>query len=356
VRAIVGPDVVVGAELDPHHHLTDAKVRHADLLIAFKEYPHTDILDRAHELVSLCGAIAQKKIRPVAAVVDCDMIAMVHTTRQPARGFVDRVQALEGKDGVLSISIAHGFPWGDVPGMGTKVLVYADGDTAKAQALARRLADELIDMREQLDAPMPGIDAALDEALAVDGGPVVIADGADNPGGGAPGDSTFILRRIIERGIRDVALGPLWDQVAVRIAFEAGVGAVLPLRIGGKIGPLSGDPMDLTCTVKALVHEMQMSGLGGAAQPLGDSALVETDGVQIVLITIRSQAMGTDLFTQLGCDLAKQKIVVVKSAQHFYAAYAKVAKQVIYARAPGVVTADLRSLPYRKIKRPKWPL
>jgi microcystin degradation protein MlrC len=356
VRAIVGPDVVVGAELDPHHHLTDAKVRHADLLIAFKEYPHTDILARAYELVDLCAAIAAGKIKPVAAVVDCEMIAMVHTTRQPARGFVNRIQSLEGKNGILSISIAHGFPWGDVPDMGTKVLVYADGDAAKAQRLARQLADELIGMRDALDAPSPGIDEALDEALAVPAGPVVIADGADNPGGGAPGDSTFILRRIVERGITDAALGPLWDPMAVRIAFEAGVGATLPMRIGGKIGPLSGEPMDLLCTVKALKREMQMTGLGGAMQPLGHCALVESNGVQIVLITVRSQAMDTDLFTQLGCDLATRKIVVVKSSQHFYASYAKVARHVIYAKAPGVVTSDLRSLPYRKIRRPKWPL
>jgi len=356
VRAIVGPDVVVGAELDPHHHLSDAKVRHADLLIAFKEYPHTDILARAYELVDLCAATAAGKIKPVAAVVDCEMIAMVHTTRQPARGFVDRIQSLEGKNGILSISIAHGFPWGDVPDMGTKVLVYADGDATKAQRLARQLADELIGMREALDAPSPGIDEALDEALAVPAGPVVIADGADNPGGGAPGDSTFILRRIVERGITQVALGPLWDPIAVHIAFEAGVGATLPMRIGGKIGPLSGAPMDLLCTVRALQRDMKMSGLCGEKQPLGDCALVESGGLQIVLITVRSQAMDTDLFTQLGCDPATKRIVVVKSSQHFYASYAKVARRVIYANAPGVVTSDLHSLPYRKIRRPKWPL
>ena len=356
VRQIVGPDGVIGAELDPHHHLTDEKVRHADLLIAFKEYPHTDILERAHELVTLCGDIAAKKIRPVPAVVDCRMIAMVHTTRQPARGFVDRIQALEGQGGIVSISIAHGFPWGDVPGMGTKVLVYADGDAAKAQALARQLADDLIGMREQLAAPMPGIDEALDQALAVTGGPVVLADGADNPGGGAPGDSTFILRRIFERGITEVAIGPMWDPGAVRIAFDAGVGARLNLRIGGKIGPLSGDPIDLPCTVKSLQRELQMTGLGGSMQPLGASALVESNGVQILLITVRSQAMGTDCFTAMGCDLAAKKIVVVKSSQHFYAAYSKIAKQVIYVNAPGVVTSDLKSLPYRKIRRPLWPL
>jgi hypothetical protein len=109
--------------------------------------------------------------------------------------------------------------------MGTKVLVYTDGDQAKADALARQLADEVIAMRDGLAVNYPSIDASLDEALAFDGGPVVLADGADNPGGGAASDSTFILRRMVERGIANAALGPLWDPIAVRIAFDAGVGA-----------------------------------------------------------------------------------------------------------------------------------
>ena len=150
VRRMVGPRVVVGAELDPHNHLTPAMVGNADLLVAFKEYPHTDILERARELVDLCAKAAQGRIRPVAAVVDCGMVVKVHTAHQPARGFVDRIMALEGRDGVLSVSITHGFPWGDVPEMGTRMLVYTDGDEASAKALARRLADELIGMREAL--------------------------------------------------------------------------------------------------------------------------------------------------------------------------------------------------------------
>lgn len=356
VRTIVGPDVVVGAELDPHNHLTAAMVDNADLLIAYKEYPHTDVLERAFELVDLCAAQVQGRVRPVAAVVDCDMIVTMHTSRQPARGFVDRIQALEGREGILSISVSHGFAWGDVPDMGTKLLVYADGDAAKAQALARQLADELIGLREALAVSYPAIDAALDEALAFEGGPVIIADGADNPGGGAAGDSTFILRRMLERGIGNAAIGPMWDPIAARIAFEAGAGARLALRIGGKIGPLSGDPLDLDCTVKAVMPEMVMTGLGGAPFPVGDSALIETAGIEILLITLRNQAMGTDAFTQLGCDLAAKKIVVVKSSQHFQASFSKVGRHVIYAAAPGAVTLDLRTLPYRKVRRPKWPL
>jgi len=356
VRAIVGPGVVVGAELDPHNHLSDAMVANADLLIAYKEYPHTDIKERALELVDLCAAQVAGHVKPVAAVVDCEMITSVHTTRQPARGFVDLLQALEGSDGILSISVTHGFGWGDVPDMGTKMLVYADGDAAAAQALARRLADELIGLREALSPPYPDIDTALDQAMGFDGGPVVIADGSDNPGGGAAGDSTFILKRLRERGITNVALGPLWDPVAVRIAFDAGAGATLALRVGGKVSPMSGEPLDLVCTVRALQRDLIMTGLSGAPTPMGDCALVEADGIEILLITLRGQAIGTDMFTQVGCDLAAKKLIVVKSSQHFYASYSTLAMHVIYAGAPGSVTHDLTTLPYRRIRRPKWPL
>ncbi len=356
VRQAVGPGVVVGATLDPHHHLSAAMLGQADLLIAFKQYPHTDILARAFELVDLCAAQVVHGRRPAVSVADTHSVVVVHTSRAPAQGFVERLQTLEGHDGVLSISLTHGFPWGDVADMGTKLLVYTDARQTAGDALAQRLADELVQLRAAMDAPFLGIDAALDAALAAPAGLVVIADSADNPGGGAAGDSSFILRRLIERRIAGAALGPLWDPQAVRIAFAAGVGARLPMRLGGKVGPLSGDPVDAVCTVLALQHDMQMSALAGTRQPLGDCALVDADGVQLVLISRRSQAMGTDLFTQLGCDLAAQRIVVVKSSQHFRAAFAPLAVEVLYCAAPGTVSPDLQRLPYRHIRRPKWPI
>ena len=356
VREMVGPGVVVGAELDPHAHLTPLMVEQADVLVLFKEYPHTDIRERAEELVTLCVAAHEGRIAPKAALVDCEMIVPMHTSRDPARGFVRRIQEMEGRDGILSISVAQGFATGDVPEMGTKVLVYSDGDAGAAARLARQLADELIGLREQLMVPYRSIDEALDEALAFEGGPVVLADRPDNPGSGAPGDSTFVLRRLLERGIDKVALGPLWDPVAVRIAFDAQPGATLPMRLGGKIGPLSGDPVDTTCTVKALKRDLVMTGLSGAPAPMGDCALVEAQGIEIVLTSIRNQAINVDLFAQLDCDLPAKKIVVVKSAQHFYASFSTVARHVIYVGGRGVATPDWKTLPYKKIRLPKWPL
>ena len=367
VRGIVGPAVVVGALLDPHNHLSEAMVRHADVLVEIKEYPHTDFGERTVELIDLCVATVRGAIRPQAAVVDTAMALVVHTTREPGRGFVHRMRALEGRDGVLSVSLTHGFEWGDVPDMGTKVLVYTDArqdpDGARGRAIAQQLADELRVLRDHFCPSTLGldVDAALDTALADPGpaagrGPVVMADGSDNPGGGAAGDSTFILRRTLERRLQGVALGPLWDPQAVRIAFDAGQGARLPLRLGGKVGPLSGDPVDAECEVLALRHAMTMSGLGGLPIPLGDCALVETAGVKIVLATLRTQAFGTDLFTGLGVDLRQQRIVVVKSSQHFHAAYAPIASSVVYVDAPGSCSGRLDALVYRKIQRPKWPL
>jgi len=354
VRAMVGPGTVIGVEVDPHTHLSRAMVENATLIIAFKEYPHTDVFERGEELVNLCARAVAGEIQPVPAVFDCRMISMMHTSREPMRGFVDRIQAMEGHDGIVSISPIHGFPWGDTPDMGTKVLVYADGDAVRAAKLAERLGREIIGFRDRLAPGAMGIEEALDAALTEPRGPVVLADTADNSGGGAPNDSTFMLRRLLERGIDRVALGPLWDPVAVSICFNAGEGARLALRIGGKIGPVSGDPLDADVQVLRVCRALVMTGLGGGPTGLGDSALVQVGGVQVLLTSQRQQAMGTDMFTKMGCDLSACRLVVVKSSQHFYASYSKVATRVIYVDGPGTLTSDLGSLPFRKVQRPKW--
>jgi len=357
VREIVGPDTIVGATLDPHGNLSEQMVRAADLLILWKENPHTDANDRAIELIDRLEQQLAGKIRPVASLVDCEMVAPIFTTMEPARSLVARMKEMEQRSGVLSVSLNHGFPFADVPDMGTKVLVYADGDPALAERTARELADEVIRVRDRLMIHRPGIDESLDLALACATPPVVIADSADNAGGGAASDSTWFLRRMLERGIGNAALGALWDPVAVGIAFNAGEGARLKLRLGGKVGPLSGDPLDVDALVRCLRRDHTMQGMSeGAPFDCGDSALLEVNGVDVVVTSKRLQPMGTDLFTGLGCDLASKRIIVVKSTQHFYAHFSKVAGEVIYAEAPGSVSMDFDQLPYRSIRLPRWPI
>jgi microcystin degradation protein MlrC len=355
VRDIVGPKVVVASELDPHCHMTDLMVRSADLLICYKEFPHTDYLERAEELVAIGARIAEKKVKPTAAVYDCRMINSYPTSREPMRSYVDRIKAMEGKNGILSISVAHCYPYADVADLGTKILVYTDNDAAKAKRLAKDLGEELIGLRDTVRPAFLSIDQALDKGVAANAQPIVIAEPADNAGGGAPSDSTFVLKRMLERGIRNAAIAPLWDPIAVKLCHAAGEGAEFDLRFGGKMGPFSGKPVDgrvrvIKCVKNATQHQ------GSSVHYLGDAASVELDGIAVVLITNRQQAWGTDLFSNLGIDPSKRKIVVVKSTNHFFAEYSKIAADVLYMDGPGALPRDFKLVPYTKIKRPIWPL
>jgi microcystin degradation protein MlrC len=364
IREIVGPGVPIGVELDLHCHFTETLRTQADVVVAYKEYPHTDIVETLEEVWQLTLATALGRIRPVTAAVDCRMLGLWHTTRDPMRAFVQRMKALEGRDGVLSINFGHGFEYGDVPESGAKVWVIANEkiDPGSGVALrlagelAARLARELWDMREAARSVPQPLDAALDRLLAApQGRPVVIADTADNAGGGAASDSSFVLRRLVERGIGQVAIGAFWDLAAVHICRDVGVGATLDLRIGGKCGPASGDPVDLRVTVRAVKDDHAQTGLG-ARYPCGPSVWVSTaEGIDVVLVSTRQQVLGTDLFTGLGIDLSSRRGVVVKSAQHFHAAFAPIAQQVLYAETPGLLRSDLENIPFRHRSLNFWP-
>jgi microcystin degradation protein MlrC len=272
--------------------------------------------------------------------------------------FVKRMQSFEGQDGVLSVSLGHGFPWGDVADNGSRLWVVTDNDLAAAQTLADQLGREFYDMREATRSHPLGVDAALDQAMALSrdpGGPVVLADIADNAGGGAPADSTFILQRVMQRGIGNAVLGPFWDLGAVQICRDAGVGAAIDLRVGGKCGPVSGWPVDLRVTVRAIAlnHSQDVFGM---RWPLGPSVWVETlDGVSLLLTSVRSQAYGTDAFTGLGLTLHDKTLVVVKSTQHFYAKFAPLAKAVFYVDTPGAITQDFANIAFKVRPLNYWP-
>jgi len=199
------------------------------------------------------------------------------------------------------------------------------------------------------------VDGGIQAALAVDGMPVVMADPADNAGGGAPSDNTSILRRLIERKVGNAALAPIWDPIAVRLCFDAGAGGEFALRLGGKIGPTSGQPVDARVTVIGLARDAWQS-FGPTQVPLGDCAAVRVGGIDIVLISNRTQALGLELFRNVGIEPLAKKLVVVKSTNHFMGNFGPIAKQVIYVESDGPLRRDYRKIPYTRVQRPIWPL
>ncbi len=353
-RKLVGPDVKIGLEIDPHNHLTEAMLQAADAIISYKEYPHTDAPDRARELFTIIADTAEGKITPVMRDYDCRMITMFHTSRAPMRAFVDDMMAREGKDGVLSLSLSHGFPWGDCPRVGARMLAITDGNADQAAAVAQEFGERLWSEREGMRPDWPNIPQALDLVDAATKGPLVLADFADNAGGGAPADSTFVLREVLDRGMKDIALGIFWDPVLVRMCQDVGIGGNTKARLGGKIDVTSGDPIDLTVTVRGIKEDMYQL-MGDSEMPMGTGVWLEADGVHLILSDKRTQAFHPKGFTDLGIDLSKLRAVVVKSSQHFYAGFAPIAQAVHYINGPGAITPDYANIPYTKRDGNYWP-
>jgi len=347
LRTTCGPETAIGVELDPHCHLSEVLIEAADAVILMKEYPHVDYIERAQELYDICVGKAQGRLQPVSALFDCRMVGFYPTTGTIMGGLLAQLREAERRPGILSVSFVHGFPWGDTAETGSKMLVIADGDASLAADTAEALGRRIYAQREALLPRMPGIGDALDQAAALPGR-VVLADTADNPGGGAPGDNVSLLREILAQGTQQVALGAIWDPMSALVCAEAGIDARLMLRLGGKCGESSGDPLDLMVTVRAIAQSHFQRGLGGAPEAMGLSVWLTCDGVDVVVNSIRGQVFSPEAFTGLGIDLRDKRLIAVKSSHHFHAAFAPIADAIIPVATPGAIQMNFAEIDYAR--------
>ena len=354
IRKIVGDEIVIAAELDLHCSITPKMIENSNVLITFKLYPHTDIGARAEEVFNLASSAALGAISPKMSVLDCHMINKFRTSNPQMAEIVSYMGELENDEGILSVSFAHGFPWQDVPHTTAKVLVVSDDNEDRGNIAAAALRDRIWKSRNELVQPTLSIDEAL-SSISENSGLTIMADVADNAGGGAPSDSTFVLARALERGDQNLLVAYFWDPVAVRIAVEAGEGQNILIRVGGKTGPSSGMPVDLQCTVQAIKEEASQT-FGDTKTPMGTAVWLRGHaGVDVILTSKRTQVFHPDGMTCLGIDPNTFKGIVVKSSQHFYAGFEPIAEEIGYINAPGDIPPDFANINFTKLSNPFWP-
>ena len=347
IRAIAGPNAAIGAVLDLHCHLTDAMLRNATVIITVKEYPHIDFPERSRELYDLCHRAAKGEIRPVSALFDCRMVGFYPTTAEPMRSLTDRLSEVEKRKGVLSASFAHGFPWGDTPDTGSRVLVVADNDPALAHAVAQEIGLEIYSAREALLPRFRNIETAL-LAARESNAMAVLADTADNAGGGAPSDNVGLLDAMLRLKTQDAVFGAIWDPITAETCAEAGVGTKLRLRLGGKAGAASGTPLDVVATVKAVRPNFDQGGLSGSRVAMGLTVWIDVEGIDVVVNSARTQVFCPDAFTGLGIDLSTKRIVVVKSSQHYQAGFGPLTETIIPVATSGAIQMNFAEIDYKK--------
>jgi microcystin degradation protein MlrC len=275
------------------------------------------------------------------------------------RRLYDLADEMEKDPRVISVSVFAGFPHADIPDAGLGIYVATDNDQALADRLARQLAQVAWDHRHEFVHTGLPVREAVARARAAEGRPIVLADMADNTGGGAAGDGTEVLRELLRVGARSCVVACLWDPAAVQECVKAGVGNRLTLDVGGKIDDRHGAPLRVTGTVRTLsdgrfIHRgPMMRGLPGR---LGTTAVLDVDDVKVILISSRWQTLDPEMIRFVGIDPLLEKILVVKSTIHYRAAFEPIAREIIEVDAPGLSSSNLSRFDFKRIRRPIFPL
>lgn len=355
IRSMVGNRPLLTV-VDFHANLSPAIVETADLVVPYRTYPHLDTRACGVETLEACLAILQGELHPTTAWRALPIRCPLPTQTTEGDGAFARLsrqaRAVETLPGVYLAALVPGFPYSDDANACASVLVTTDNDPS----LAGRVADELASawMQARPDLAYTGVSlvdlaSILHDAASADG-PIVLADIADNPGAGAPGDSTFVVRHLLETGQRDVAVATITDPASVAACHAAGVGAGVSLAIGGKSSPWSGTPLVGRWRVHHLGDGVFTNrgpiGRGGTTR-LGRTATVERDGIAIILSERRVQVLEPAIFAACGIQPERRRALVVKSSVHYRAGFGPVAHRMIDVETPGLSRSDIASLESR---------
>lgn len=353
----VGNIPIVGT-LDLHANLSPRMVAACDALIAYRTNPHLDQRDRGIEVATLMARTLRGEVRPTMAATFPPLAANIERQATAEPHWQPLLELQRRQQGVLTSSLIYGFPYSDVPEMGSATIVVTDNDAALAQKLADELADEWVRRRADFAGELISVADAISRAEKL-GGPVCLLDMGDNVGGGSPADSTILAHELHRR-----KLGPslvvLFDPAAVQESAGAPVGGRISLKMGAKTDDRYGPPLDADVTVVSRhdgrFAETEVRHGGIASFDQGPTTVVRTDtGLTVILTSHRMAPFSLQQVRSCGLDPTAFRVLVAKGVHAPVAAYALVCKHLIRVNTPGVTTADVRTLTYQHRRRPLYP-
>jgi len=362
VRQRLGKDIPAGIVLDLHGNISEELFDNTDVIVGLKCYPHTDDYEKSQVMLRLLHNIIKTGKRPGKKLIRLPWhitAAQGVTLAGAANDVMNRCIALEESDPeLLNISFFHGFPYADVPMCGVSVIAYADTQQA-AERCANKLASYAWEHRRDFDIPLYSAEQAIDHALEAEPGPVIINESSDNPGGGAPGVGTHLLRELIKRNVSSV-YGFITDPEAAKIAAKAGVGATIDIAVGGKTDKFHGDPVEIKgAYVKCISHvktRMKSPMYFGSERDYGLTACLEVGNVSVIVSSLRVQTMDDGIFIGAGVDWSQKRIIALKSSQHFKGWWKDKVKAIVPCESPGIQSADLSTFDFKYLDKNYYPL
>ncbi len=361
VRQAIGPGTPLVVTLDYHANVTDQMVRWPDAMVGYDTYPHIDQAERGREAADILQRMIQSGLRPKLALARRPLFPHILrqlTERPPMSDAIALANEIEQAPDMLAVTVAAGFPYSDVPDAGFSVYAVAKEDQQVALRAAERVADFVWNRRNEFQVTLPGPAAAVRQAMAEHQGLTVLVDVGDNLGAGTPGDGTILLAELLKQKAQG-ALVLLCDPDAVAVAEKAGVRQRVRVAVGGKVDPLHGSPVEIEGVVRTLsdgVYKNIGPMRDGVVDDQGRTAVIDTGGILVVLNERRMPMWNLQQLRALGIEPTRLNIVVVKAAIAYRAAYEPIAKRIIEVDTPGLAAADVRRFPYKRLKRPMYPL
>ncbi len=359
LREILGTGKPIVCSLDLHAHVTDLMVRQATALVAYHTHPHVDFHDTGVRAMRLLARALRGEARPVMAHRKLPMIAppeQHNTSRPPMGPIMQRVKAVEKEAGMLAAGIFPVQPQLDIPNLGWSVIAVADGEPRVARACAEEIAEMAWQRRREFLHKRTPVPDALRIARETPGGPIVLADASDGTAGGAEGDSSVLLRALLESPVPGPCLLLITDPDAVARCAAAGVGAELSLEIGGKLTPAFFQPVRVTGKIRTLSDGRFQMKLPPIPADRGLTAVLQVGQIFVVLSRKPVYTWDEECYRSVGLFPREAKLVQVKSPGGFRPTYEPFAKLIIDVDTPGPTDSDLARLPYRRVTRPLFPL
>jgi microcystin degradation protein MlrC len=364
VRALAGPDPLVAVTLDMHANVSPDMVAAADLMMCYRTYPHVDQRERALHMSRLLQNVFDGAPRPKLVHARTPMMDAANHGQtaegQPMPALLRLADEVEARPGIVCVSLQIGFPWSDVADIGPNVVVTAT-DEAAGKAAAEELMQALWASRHDTQLEFARPDDAM--ALALQGKPgdkpLVLADFADNPAGGAYGDSPNLLRAMTKAGLENAAFATISDPDSVKACQRAGEGAMVRLSLGGKGAPELTPPLEAEAQVLRLADgEFVCAGpmWQGVRFSMGATAVVRIGSVKVIISSVPTAVMDLNVFRSVGIDPERLTTIGLKSRNHFKAAYEPIARDTLLVDAGGIASMRLAELNYTRIPRPIWPL
>jgi len=360
VRKEVGPKTPIIVTLDLHGLISELMVKNCDAIYGYDTNPHIDMYERGVEAAEAMVRTMRGEVKPVVAFKKLRMLPPTinqRTTEGPMVKLLETAFEMERQPGVLNVCIFPAFPYADVERVGSAVVAVTDNDPGLAQRLCDELGEKMWGRRKEFLKPLTPIKEAVEEAIKAPEGPIILADVADNPGGGAPGDGTEILKELIKRGAKNVGIACIKDPEAVGKAIQAGVKGAVTMRIGAKTDSFHGKPIEVSGKIRTITDGrfIHKAGAVGLPADVGRTAVIDVDGIEVILTEKSHAPNDPEIYRRNGIEPRDKKILVLKSRGHFRAAYEPFSKKVIEVDAPGLTSPNLGWFNYRNIPRPIWP-